>query len=105
VELLKEIAPRVARVSLLFNPPTATFIDGYVSPFEAAAAAIGAEAILAPVNDIPGLESLVATEAREPNSGLVVIPDAFTIQHRAEIIALAMSLPFIGPAHLLKSAA
>jgi putative tryptophan/tyrosine transport system substrate-binding protein len=89
VELLKEIAPRVARVSLLFNPPTATFIDGYVSPFEAAAAAIGAEAILAPVNDIPGLESLVATEAREPNSGLVVIPDAFTIQHRAEIIALA----------------
>jgi len=89
VELLKEIAPRVARVSLLFNPPTATFIDGYVSPFKAAAAAIGAEAILAPVNDIPGLESLVATEAREPNSGLVVIPDAFTIQHRAEIIALA----------------
>jgi len=89
VELLKEIAPRVGRVSLLFNPPTATFIDGYVSPFKAAAAAIGAEAILAPVNDIPGLESLVATEAREPNSGLVVIPDAFTIQHRAEIIALA----------------
>ena len=89
VELLKEIAPRVARVSLLFNPPTATFIDGYVSPFKAAAAAIGAEAILAPVNDIPGLESLVATEALEPNSGLVVIPDAFTIQHRAEIIALA----------------
>ena len=89
VELLKEIAPRVGRVSLLFNPPTATFIDGYVSPFKAAAAAIGAEAILAPVNDIPGLESLVATEAREPNSGLVVIPDAFTIQDRAEIIALA----------------
>jgi putative ABC transport system substrate-binding protein len=89
VELLKEIAPRLARVALLFNPPTATFIEGYVPPFKAAAAAIGAEAVIAPVNDLPGLESLVATEAREPNSGLVVIPDAFTIQHRAEIIALA----------------
>jgi putative tryptophan/tyrosine transport system substrate-binding protein len=89
VELLKEIAPRLARVSLLFNPPTATFIEGYVSPFKTAAAAIGAEAAIAPVNDMPGFESLVATEARGPNSGLVVIPDAFTIQHRAEIIALA----------------
>ena len=47
------------------------------------------EAIVAPFNDMPTLESLVAAEAREPNSGLVVIPDAFTQQHRAEIAALA----------------
>jgi putative ABC transport system substrate-binding protein len=32
VELLKEIAPRVARVTLLSNPPTATFIQGYLGP-------------------------------------------------------------------------
>jgi putative ABC transport system substrate-binding protein len=89
VELLKEMAPRLARVALLFNPPTATFIEGYVGPFKSAAAAIGAEAIIGPVNDMPGLESLVAAEAREANSGLVVIPDAFTIPHRAEIIAAA----------------
>jgi putative tryptophan/tyrosine transport system substrate-binding protein len=89
VELLKEIAPRLARVALLFNPPTATFIEGFLDPFKAAAATIGAEAIVAPVNDMPGLEPLIATEARASNSGLVVIPDAFTIQNRAEIIALA----------------
>jgi ABC-type uncharacterized transport system substrate-binding protein len=88
-ELLKEIAPRVARVSLLFNPLTATFIEGYLPPFKAAAASLGTEAIVVPVNDMAGLESLIATEAREPGSGLVVIPDAFTIQHRVEIIALA----------------
>jgi putative ABC transport system substrate-binding protein len=89
VELLKEIAPQVTRVTLLFNPPTATFVEGYVNPFKAAAASVGAEAIVAPVNDIAALESLVATEAREPSSGLVVIPDAFTVRHRAEITALA----------------
>jgi putative tryptophan/tyrosine transport system substrate-binding protein len=89
VELLKEIAPRVARVTLLFNPPTATFVEGYLNQFKAAAASLGAEAIVAPVNDMPGVESLVITEAREPNSGLVVIPDAFTFLHRAEITALA----------------
>ncbi len=89
VELLKEIAPRVARVTLLFNPPTATFVEGYLNPFKAAAASLGAEAVVAPVNDMPGVESLVSTEAREPSSGLVVIPDAFTVGHRAEITALA----------------
>jgi len=41
VEVLKEIAPRVARVTLMFNPPTATFVEGYLNPFKAAAAARG----------------------------------------------------------------
>jgi putative tryptophan/tyrosine transport system substrate-binding protein len=34
VELLKEIAPRVARVTLLFNPAMATFVEGYLNPFK-----------------------------------------------------------------------
>jgi putative ABC transport system substrate-binding protein len=89
VELLKEIAPRVARVTLLFNPPTATFVQSYLSSFKAAAASVGAEAIVAPVNDLPELQSHITTQAREPNSGLVVIPDAFTQRHLAEIAALA----------------
>jgi putative tryptophan/tyrosine transport system substrate-binding protein len=89
VELLKEIAPQVGRVMLLFNPPTATFVEGYLNPFKAAAASFGAEAIVAPIKDMPALESLLTSEAREPSTGLVVIPDAFTILHRTEITALA----------------
>jgi putative ABC transport system substrate-binding protein len=89
VELLKEIAPRLTRVTLLFNPPTATFIQAYLSPFKAAAASVGVEAIVAPVNGVPELQSQVTTQAREPNSGLVVIPDTFTQAHLAEIAALA----------------
>jgi putative ABC transport system substrate-binding protein len=46
VELLKEIAPLLARVTLLFNPPTATFIEGYLNPFKTAAASVDAEAIV-----------------------------------------------------------
>jgi putative ABC transport system substrate-binding protein len=89
VELLKEIAPRVARVTMLFNPAMATFVEGYLNPFKAAAAPLGVEAIAAPVHDASEVESVVAAQAREPNSGLVVIPDAFTIGHRAEIALLA----------------
>lgn len=89
VELLKEIAPRVARVTMVFNSPTATFVDRYLNPFKTAAASLGLEAIVAPFNDMPTLESLLSTETRQPNSGLVVIPDAFTQLHRAEIAELA----------------
>jgi putative ABC transport system substrate-binding protein len=89
VELLKEIAPRLARVTLLFNPVMATFVEGYLNPFEAAAASLGLEAILAPVHDMSELESVIAAQARESNGGLVVIPDAFMIGHRAEITLLA----------------
>jgi putative tryptophan/tyrosine transport system substrate-binding protein len=88
-ELLKEIAPPLARIALLFNPPAATFIESYLNPFKTAAASLGMEAIIAPVHDMPEVESLVAAQAREPNSGLVVIPDAFTISHRTAITSLA----------------
>jgi putative ABC transport system substrate-binding protein len=87
VELLKDIAPRVTKVTLMFNPPTATFVEGYLNPFKAAAASLGVEAIVAPVHDMPEVESLVSTSGQ--NSGLVVIPDVFTVGHRSEIILLA----------------
>jgi ABC-type uncharacterized transport system substrate-binding protein len=89
VELLKEIAPQVARVVLLFNPTMATYAEYYLHPFKVAAASLGVEAIVAPVHDSSELESVVTTQAREPNSGLIIMPDAFIIGHRAEITSLA----------------
>jgi putative ABC transport system substrate-binding protein len=89
-ELIKEIAPRIARVTMMFNPPSATFIESFVGPFKTAASSFGMEAIIAPVEDMATLESIVTTEARDPNSALVVIPDAFTEFHRAEIVSLTV---------------
>jgi putative tryptophan/tyrosine transport system substrate-binding protein len=89
VELLKEIAPRVTRVAMLFDPAMAPFASYYLNPFKAAAASFGIEAIVAPVDDMAELERVVATSAREPNSGLIVMPDAFTIGHHTDITSLA----------------
>jgi len=89
LELLKEIAPRVSRVAAVFNPATATFAEYYLSHVKAAAASFGVEVIAAPVHDTSELESVVATRAREPNSGLIVMPDAFLVAHREEVISLA----------------
>jgi putative tryptophan/tyrosine transport system substrate-binding protein len=88
VELLKEIAPRVNRVAMLFNPTTATYADYFLKPFKAAAASFAVAAIAAPVRDMSELESVVAAQAREPNGGLIVMPDSFTDAHRVEITSL-----------------
>ena len=99
LELLKEIAPRVARVALLFNPATATFAEYFLVPVKAAAASLGVEAIVALVHDRSELESIIATHARESNSGLIVMPDSFLQVHRAEVTSLAARyrLPAVYP--------
>ena len=99
LELLKEIAPRVKRVVLLFNPATAPYAEYYLNPFKAAAASFAVEAIAAPVHNTSELESVIATLARAPNGGLVVMTDSFLVAHRAEITSLAARkrLPAVYP--------
>jgi ABC-type uncharacterized transport system substrate-binding protein len=99
LELLKEIAPHVSRVAFLFNPATATFADYWLGSFKSAAASFGVEAITVPVRDTSELETIIATQAREPNGGLVLMPDTFTIAHRVEVTSLATRyrLPAVYP--------
>ena len=99
LELLKEIAPHVKRAGFLFNPATAPYVKYYLDPFNAAAASLGVEAIAAPVNDRSEIESVVAAQSRESNSGLLLIPDGFLNVHRAEIVLLAARyrLPTVYP--------
>jgi putative ABC transport system substrate-binding protein len=99
LELLKEIAPRVARVAALFSPVVAPYAESYLNPLKAAASSLAVAAIAAPVRDLAELQSVVAAQAREPNGGLIVIPDTFTDVHRADITSLAarFGLPAVYP--------
>jgi putative ABC transport system substrate-binding protein len=99
LELLKEIAPSVARVALLFNPATAPYAQDYLGPFKAAAASLALEGMGAPVRDTSELESAIAAQAQAPNGGLVVMTDSFLVAHRAEIVSLAARyrLPVVYP--------
>jgi putative tryptophan/tyrosine transport system substrate-binding protein len=102
VELLKEITPHVARLAMLYNPESATYAEFWLNPFRAAGAALAVETISAPVRTESELDSVIAAQAREPNSGLVVMPDSFLIAHRVETISLAARyrLPAIYPYRL-----
>jgi putative tryptophan/tyrosine transport system substrate-binding protein len=99
LELLKEIAPRVVRAAMLFNPVSATYADYWLNPFKAAAPSFAVEAIAAPVRDTSELEPVIAAQAREPNGGLIAMPDSFTDAHRVEITSLAARyrLPAVYP--------
>ena len=89
VELLKEIAPRTVRVALLFNPATAVPLKIYMPSIQAAASSFAIQASAAPVHAKDEIEGVIAAQARNPGSGLIVTPDSFTTANRELISALA----------------
>ena len=91
--------PRVERVAALFNPAQAPTAEYHLNSFKAAAASFAVEANAVPVRDRSELELVVTAQARAPNWGLVVVPDAFLTAHRMEITSLAARyrLPAVYP--------
>jgi putative tryptophan/tyrosine transport system substrate-binding protein len=89
VQLLKEIAPRVGRVTLLRFIGAANYTEGYLTAFKTAASSFGLEAIVASVGNTADIESVVTAQAPSPNGGLIVMPESFFVAHRADIISLA----------------
>ena len=72
LQLLKDVAPSVTRVAVIFNPGNPA-LDLYNRAIEAAAPSLGMTVTLAPVHDDAGIEEAIAAQAREPNGGLIVL--------------------------------
>jgi putative ABC transport system substrate-binding protein len=91
LQVLKQIAPAVARVTLMFNPATAPFRGGldFLRVAEAAAPSVGVEVNAAHVHDVADIERVIAAVAREANGGLISLPDIFITVHRELTIELA----------------
>jgi len=97
LQLLKEVAPSVTRVAVIFNPDT-TVASLFNGAIEAAAPSFGIAVTQAPVHDDAAIETAIAAAATEPGGGLVCLPDSFNITHRDAIVAAATrhGLPLIG---------
>jgi len=89
LELLKQIAPGVTRVALLFNPATTVPVKFYMSSIEAAASSFAIQPSTAPVNAKDEIEGVIAALAGNPGAGLIVMPDLFNVTNRDLIIAMA----------------
>jgi putative tryptophan/tyrosine transport system substrate-binding protein len=98
LELLKELAPRVTRVAVIYhadNPASA----GYLATITAAAPTFRVELTSTGVRDTVEIERAIDAVAGAPDGGIIVLPGPATASRRDRIIALAAQhrLPAVYP--------
>jgi putative tryptophan/tyrosine transport system substrate-binding protein len=86
--MLKEIAPRLARVALVAGPKTTAY-DYFVRNAKAAGSSLDIEIVPTPVAGATDIERGIEAFSRAPNGGLLLPPDGTTIVHRDLVIAVA----------------
>jgi putative ABC transport system substrate-binding protein len=87
--MLKEVAPSVTRVAILYSPKTLPPHGVYERAVETAAPSFAITPIAAPANDPAEIERAIEALGRLPNGGLIVLPDITPVVHRGLIVALA----------------
>jgi putative ABC transport system substrate-binding protein len=101
LELLKQIAPHVTRVAVIFDPSQPSAV-GLRRTIEAGANSFGVHVAAAGVRDAVDIDRAVAAFGGEPNGGLIVLASIVTAVHRERIIELAARhrLPAVYPYRL-----
>jgi putative ABC transport system substrate-binding protein len=89
LELLREIAPGIKCIAMMFNPDTAPFVNSLMPVFETAAKSFNIAPIAEPVHSDADIETVINSLGHEPGGALLVAPDTFMTNHRATIISLA----------------
>jgi putative tryptophan/tyrosine transport system substrate-binding protein len=99
LELLKELAPRLARIAIIYNPETAPYAPMFFPAMQAAAPRMAVALSISPVHSPADIERVVVGIGREPGGGLIVVPDSFIFGQRRQLTALARQhgLPAIYP--------
>ena len=88
VDLLKQLAPGLAQVGLLFNPDVSIQSREFMHSIEATAPSFGVNAVALPVRSSDELETTIAAVARQSNAGLIVPTDQFLSVRRKLLIDL-----------------
>jgi putative ABC transport system substrate-binding protein len=87
MEILKQLAPSIMRVALIYNPdnPSSAL---YRQASEAAAGPLGIEPADTPIHGFSDIEDAVTNLAGGQNHGLYFLPDVTTLGLREEIVTL-----------------
>jgi putative ABC transport system substrate-binding protein len=89
VEVLREVAPSVTSVAVVFNPHTAPYGEQFFQQIRTNATSLTIEAIETRISDVTELEWAVEAMVAKSNGSLIALPDTFTTVHRDLIIGLA----------------
>ena len=88
LELLKEVAPSVTRVAMIYTPAGAGSV-GLMSVASKLAPPFGIQPTSIPARDGPGLDRSIDAFAADGGNGMLVLPGPVTVAHRLRIIAAA----------------
>jgi putative tryptophan/tyrosine transport system substrate-binding protein len=86
LDLLKEIAPGLARIGVMFNPNTAPQSNFFMRSIESAGRPLGVTLTPMPIHSTADIEPAISEFARWLDGGLILPPDSFTGQ-RSKLIA------------------
>ena len=78
LDLLKEVAPGLARVAVIFDPEASPQSKFFMQVIEATASSHGVQATAVTVRTTADIEPALESFARQPNGGLMLTPNSFT---------------------------
>jgi ABC-type uncharacterized transport system substrate-binding protein len=88
LELLKQIAPSVTRIAVIYDPVTPS-AAGFLPLIEAAGRSLGVDVFVYTVHEPSEIERIIDAFAAEPNGGLIAIPSNVVGAQRDFIVSLA----------------
>jgi putative ABC transport system substrate-binding protein len=99
IELLKEIAPGVSRILTIGGGTNIRFLEPALSTMKMAATNYRVELTSATLSNAADIESAISSFAKEPNGGLILVPEPIATVQLALFVALAAHyrLPAIYP--------
>jgi putative ABC transport system substrate-binding protein len=90
LELLKQVAPDLARVAVMYNPETSLQSKFFMPAITTAARSLDVEATVAEVQKTGDIEPAIASLTRQPNGGLILPTDTFMDLRNPLIVELAL---------------
>jgi putative tryptophan/tyrosine transport system substrate-binding protein len=96
---LKEIAPDIEHIGLIYNPEPGNNASAFRKAIEEVAAQLHISSIENPSGDSSDIERLILALGKKPNSGLIFLPDSLTSDRREQMVSLVNgnTLPAIYP--------
>jgi putative ABC transport system substrate-binding protein len=89
LEILKQIAPGIVHVAMMFNPDTYPYYTIHLRSFETVARTLSLELTAAQVRSPEEIDEVVAKLGRQPGSALLVTPDPYLVVHRDAVVRAA----------------
>jgi putative ABC transport system substrate-binding protein len=86
LEMLKQVAPNISRVGVMFNPETYPYYNIFLRSFETTAPRLSVEVAAAEIRTAAEIEEVISQLGGQGGTGVIVAPDPFTSVHRGRII-------------------